>query len=268
MTISKRLYANNAKTTLAADINSAVTSITVVNGSLFPAPGANEYFFITIELGPNIEIIKVTGRSGNTLTGCVRAQENTTANAFTAGARVENRLTADSIGRFETQVDTLKRVASVDLLDTPINSNSETYICDSPDSSGNPVIAIRDTDVLWRFSTHSIISVRGAVTTGTTTSLNYTSSIGLLNDLVDGKYIIQFTTGANVGKNRRLTSMGVNTTGWATALPVAVSPGDQFDIFISDASILADLADSTNNSLLAVLGNRGKRGYLFYMGSL
>jgi hypothetical protein len=267
MTISKRLYANNAKTTLAADIASHVTSITVVDGSIFPNPGVNEYFFITLELGPKIEIVKVTSRSGNVLNGCVRAQEGKPAQSFTAGARVENRVTADSLARFESQVDTLKRISSLDLLDTPINSNSQTYICDSPDSSGNPVIAIRDTDTLWRFSTHSIISVKAAVNSATTTSLVYTSSIGLLNDLVDGKYIIQFTTGANLGQNRRLTSMGVNTIGWATALPVAPSPGDLFDIFISDASILADIADTTDNSLLAALGNRAKRGYIYFIGN-
>ncbi len=267
MTISKRLYANNAKTTLAADITAYDTSITVVDGSLFPNPGANEYFIVTLELGPKIEIITVTGRSGNVLTGCVRAEEGKVAQVFAAGARVENRVTADSLERFENQVDTLKRIASVEILDTPINSNSSTYVCDSPDNSGNPIIAIRDTDIQWRFTTHSIISVKGSVSTGGTTSLNYTSSIGLLSNLTVGKYIVQFTSGANVGQNRIITAMDSGTFSWVTALPYTVATGDLFDIFVSDASILADIADSTNNSLLAALGNRAKRGYMYFIGN-
>lgn len=270
MTISKRLYANNAKTYLAADITSYVTSIEVVDGSLFPTPNVGEYFFITIELGPKIEIIRVNSRTGNFLNGCERGQEGKTAWAFTAGARVENRVTADSLVRFENVVDTLSPIASIDLLDLPMNSNSTTYISAAPDSSGNPIIAIRQTDTKWRFSTHSIVSVQGTVSAGgggSKLDLGYTTSLGLLNSLVDGKYIIQFNSGNNTGQVRRLTGSGVNTISWSTALPFDCVPGDLFDIYISDANILADIADSTNNSLLAALGNRAKHGYIYFIGN-
>lgn len=61
-------YTNNAKSTLASGINSSVTSATVADGSIFPALGAGEYFYITFDDGSNNEIAKVTARSGNTLT--------------------------------------------------------------------------------------------------------------------------------------------------------------------------------------------------------
>jgi len=86
-------YTNNAKSTLASGINSSVTSATVADGSIFPALGAGEYFYITFDDGSNNEIAKVTARSGNTLT-IVRAQDNTTARAFSTGDSAELRVIA------------------------------------------------------------------------------------------------------------------------------------------------------------------------------
>jgi hypothetical protein len=90
------LFSNNASTTLAADITSVATSFNVTTGSLFPAAvTGGDYFYCTlVDSSNNIEIIKVTNRSTNTFT-VVRAQEGTTARAYTAAAtKVELRPTA------------------------------------------------------------------------------------------------------------------------------------------------------------------------------
>ena len=86
-------YTNNAKTTLAADINNSVTSATVTDGSVFPSLSAGEHFYCTFDDGTNNEIVKVTARSSNTLT-IVRAQDNTSARAFSSGDKAELRITA------------------------------------------------------------------------------------------------------------------------------------------------------------------------------
>ena len=86
-------FTNNAVTTLSAGITNSATTITVADGSVFPALGAGEHFYATILDGTNIEIIKVTARSGNTLTA-TRGQDNTTAAAFVAGDDIELRVTA------------------------------------------------------------------------------------------------------------------------------------------------------------------------------
>ena len=113
------LVKNNAYSTLASGINSSVTSITVAagTGSRFPAAGGADYFYATlINTSNQLEIVKVTARSTDTLT-VVRAQDGTTARAYSSGDRIELRVTAalladirDSITPADGTVTTAKIV--------------------------------------------------------------------------------------------------------------------------------------------------------------
>ena len=90
--------ANNAFGTLAAGIASGATSITLTtgHGTRFPFLGAGDYFYATlIDTSNNLEIVKCTARATDVLT-VTRAQEGTTARAYSAGDRVEIRLTAQT----------------------------------------------------------------------------------------------------------------------------------------------------------------------------
>ena len=91
------LFTNNSATNLASSITSGATSLTVTasTGALFPNPTGGDYFLLTLIgiSGSPIEIVKCTARSGDTLT-IVRAQEGTTASAFTGGDQVQLRITA------------------------------------------------------------------------------------------------------------------------------------------------------------------------------
>ena len=87
------VFKNNAKTTLASNLSNSATSATVTDGSVFPTLGAGEFFLITFDDGTNNEICKCTARSSNTLT-IVRAQDNTSARAFSSGDAAEGRVTA------------------------------------------------------------------------------------------------------------------------------------------------------------------------------
>jgi hypothetical protein len=91
------LFTNNAASTLASSITSGATTLTVASGqgALFPNPTSVDYFLATLETvaGATTEIVKVTARSSDTFT-IVRAQEGTTASAFTGGDRVQLRITA------------------------------------------------------------------------------------------------------------------------------------------------------------------------------
>ena len=93
-------FTNNAATTLASGITSVATSLTVASGTggQFPALTGNNFFYCTLQntAGTTVEIVKVTARSTDTFT-IVRAQEGTTASAFSAGDKVELRLTAGEI---------------------------------------------------------------------------------------------------------------------------------------------------------------------------
>ena len=87
---------NNAFGTLNAGINSSVTTIVLSagEGARFPTLTASDYFYATlIDTSNNLEIVKVTARSTDTMT-VVRAQDNTTARAFSTNDRFELRPTA------------------------------------------------------------------------------------------------------------------------------------------------------------------------------
>jgi len=91
-----RLYTNNAATTLASGLSAGATTLTVVDGSVFPTPVSPDYFTVTItQAGAETswEEVKVTARSGNTLT-IVRGQEGTTDATWASGDKVEIRFTA------------------------------------------------------------------------------------------------------------------------------------------------------------------------------
>jgi hypothetical protein len=91
-------FSNNAETILSSGINNSVTSIAVANGAVFPTLTATDYFYATLEDVGNSqrEVIKVTARSGNTLTA-TRAQDGTSALAFSSGDKVELRLNAAAL---------------------------------------------------------------------------------------------------------------------------------------------------------------------------
>jgi hypothetical protein len=85
-------FANNAYSTLSAGISNSATSFDVASASTFPALGGSDHMYLSIIGSSYVEIIKVTGVSGATLT-CVRGQDGTTGTAADSGDRIELRIT-------------------------------------------------------------------------------------------------------------------------------------------------------------------------------
>ena len=107
-------FANNAVSRLAGNITNIATTLTITpgDGAKFPSLGAGEYFPATlVKADGTLEIVKVTSRSTDTLT-IERASEPVggvqTAHSFSAGDKIELRMTAgslaDEIDRMETAV--------------------------------------------------------------------------------------------------------------------------------------------------------------------
>jgi hypothetical protein len=115
---------NNASGTLATAINASDTGIvlTTGNGASFPALGASDYFYATLEsTGGTLEVIKVTVRSGDSMT-VVRAQEGSTANSFAAGSRIELRVTVQSV------LDVVDQVTAAQVEFTPVGALTATNV--------------------------------------------------------------------------------------------------------------------------------------------
>jgi len=105
--------ANNATSVLAGSIDAVASTISVASGdgSLFPSLGAGDWFPLTLVKSDGTrEVLKCTARTSDVLT-VTRGQEGTSAAAFTAGSRVDLRLTAAAI----TEVTSAVAAAVADL---------------------------------------------------------------------------------------------------------------------------------------------------------
>lgn len=250
MTISKQLYANNAKTTLASSVLPGDTCILVVDGSSFPNPTSGYYFRVTLEFSGVIEVVIVRGRSGNAFTGCIRGSENTPASGFSTGTPLGCRDTRDTFAAFARLADRLDELNSVELLSSPINSNSNSYICHSVEDSGNPILAFRNTDSTWRFPSHPTVRVYGSVSTVSGSTLGSTSLGTKLVPFVPGQYLLQYTSGTLSGTCKIITYSANNVIGWASNAPVSPIVGDTFEVYQSLSSTLSNLNNNDSNESL------------------
>jgi hypothetical protein len=94
-----QLFTNGGFSSLASGIGSGDGSLSLASGegARFPSPSSPDYFMLTLtQAGTETswEIVKVTARSGDTLT-ITRAQEGTSAGTWSAGAKAELRVTAE-----------------------------------------------------------------------------------------------------------------------------------------------------------------------------
>ena len=130
-------FSNNAATTLAANATNSATTITVADGSVFPTLAGTDFTFITLEdVDSNREIVKLTAVSSNTLT-IVRAQDGSSARAFSTDDKVELRLTAALLnaavdsGAVDLRVNSFSGDGSTvaySLSSSPALSNTLVYI--------------------------------------------------------------------------------------------------------------------------------------------
>lgn len=100
-----QLFKNNAYSTLGAALTNVATTMTVATGQgdRFPVVAAPDFMMVTLQdAANNIEIVKVTARAaGADSMTIVRAQEGTTARAWSLGDIVELRLTEFGLGPLE-----------------------------------------------------------------------------------------------------------------------------------------------------------------------
>lgn len=186
---------------------------------------------VTLDDGVYVEIVKVFGVSGNTLTGCVRGQEGTTARSFVATTKVENRLTASSIQQLARLSDRLADYVSIEDLPSPASADGNSILCASLDPSGSPIIGMIS-GTKWRLLNYpDLIKVGVAGSGGSLSGINLTSASNYLIDTISKTYVIQFTSGANIGRCRFITTVSSGSIGWATNLPSVPGISDTFEIY-------------------------------------
>jgi hypothetical protein len=184
------LYSNNAQTTLAGPISSTTTTIVLQSGAgaLFPNPGNNQYFTITMipqATGIPGEIMWCTARSTDTLT-VIRAQEGTTGTAYLAGDAVWNQNTAGTMaGQMQMPVyagnpngNFAGGVGTAEVPPSAIwdNTTNAIWICTT--ASSNPSNAIW-TKANYPYGSNPVGVISGGYLTATsTTVLTFAQSNG------------------------------------------------------------------------------------------
>ena len=239
------LFTNNAATTLASSILVGATSLTVSSGTgaLFPTLAGGAYFYCTLSNTANttIEIIKVTARSTDTFT-IVRAQDNTSASAFTAGDKVELRLTAIDLQNFP-QLDSTNTFASAQTFtSTPVFSAGITSTATPVGVASGGTGAATLTGVLKGNGTSAFsAATAGTDYAGIDTAQTFTKGQrGEITVLTDGATITPDLADSN---NYSVTLAGNRTL----ANPTNTTAGQSGSIFVSqDATGSRTLAYGTN----------------------
>jgi len=239
------LFTNNAATTLASSILVGATSLTVSSGTgaLFPTLAGGAYFYCTLSNTANttIEIVKVTARSTDTFT-IVRAQDNTSASAFTAGDKVELRLTAIDLQNFP-QLDSTNTFASAQTFtSTPVFSAGITSTATPVGVASGGTGAATLTGVIKGNGTSAFTAATaGTDYAGIDTAQTFTKGQrGEITVLTDGATITPDLADSN---NYSVTLAGNRTL----ANPTNTTAGQSGSIFVSqDGTGSRTLAYGTN----------------------
>lgn len=197
------LFKNNASTTLSGSINNTQTAVTVTSGAGFPVPSGSDYFYATMyEVSGgtevNVEIVKVTGVSGNNWT-IVRGQDGTTARSRdgVTACYIENRYTAASASLSLQKDNNLSDVTSASSARTNLGLGSlATQAADSVAITGGTISGVTITTL---DSTTAIVDNADAtkqvkfevsgVSSGATRTLtvpNASGTLALTSDLSTG----------------------------------------------------------------------------------
>lgn len=189
------LVTNNASATLASGITNVGTTITLTGGqgALFPAITGSNYFYATLaDSSNNIEIVKVTARSTDTITA-TRGAEGTTARAYSAGDRFELRPTAalftekvSNAGTALTSTRVPYATTGGDLVDSAnMTFDGTTLTVAGFSNTGNTVLGNAAGDALTFHP--SAWTLSNAVTvTGTWTNLGTVTTADINGGTLDG----------------------------------------------------------------------------------
>ena len=242
------LFTNNASTTLSAAISStSATSISVASSSTFPAPGAGEYFYATIDDGTNNEIVKVTAVSGTTWT-VVRGSDNTTASTFSSGDTVQLRAAAALLT--DIQQNIAAKSANQTVYNATTASSATTYnVGTDPQDEANAMVFLDG--VMQHHDTFSF--------SGSTLTFDAAPSNGLkLEVIIDNLINLQ---------SSNLTVDTFTATNGQTAFTLSDTPAaeDNLIVFIEGVFQNQDSYSISNNTLTMSAGVTTGRKVVVYV---
>lgn len=255
------LFTNNASTTLASGINSSVTSLTVAagTGGLFPSLAGSQYFYCTLTNvgGSVIEIVKVTARSTDTFT-IVRAQDNTTAASFSAGDKVELRLTAIDLQNFP-QLDSTNTFSQAQTFTSGVVLTVDLPVTDGGTGASDATTARSNLSAAKSGANSDITSLTGLTTAlsvaqGGTGATTLTANNVVLGNGTSAPNFVAPGSAGNV-----LTSNG---TTWTSAAAAAFDAGTRlaFQQTAAPTGWTKDTTAAINDSMLRLVTGAASSG--------
>lgn len=274
------LIENNAYSRLAASLAAGGTTLTVDTGTgdRFPIAVAPNYFKLTLQdAANNIEIIKVSARAASSDSMTIeRAQEGTTARAWSIGDIVELRLTAGVTAPLQVleEADTAPLIRGK--IDVPTRSGV--------DASGSWNINSATATALQTARTINGVSFNGTanitITANTPNSLtfNNTGAGGASGSLFNGAGALTVsyntvgapsTTGANASG-----TWGINITGNAATANSATNATTATNVSGGTASVTSGTVTGGAQGFQSgwnvngdITANRGNGSGVIYLGS-
>src|SRR6516162_224708 len=203
------LFSNNASTTVSGSITAASTTVMLAAGTgvLFPNPTGGNYYCATFydqATKTQNEIVHVTAMSGDTAT-IVRAQEGTTAKAWSAGDIFANLVTAGTLNAFVQA-------------GTGPASTAQIYV--GTDTSITPNLVIANTNpVPASLAVGMVFDIKVANTTTAAVNLQLNGGASIAAVRTDGSPMV----GGNLvaGENYFFIYNGVNFTSTIPPIPAA-----------------------------------------------
>lgn len=179
-------FTNNASGILASSITNTATSLTLATGqgSFFPSLSAGEFFYATlVDSANNLEIIKVTARTGDGLT-IVRGQDSTLARAYAAGDKLELRAVAAVFSEF-VQLLATQTISGVKTFAAPVILNNEVNL-QAKDSGGTTRSLLRlnnGNNVLFLNAGNGLILFRNQADSATLVSIDGNGNVVATGDV-------------------------------------------------------------------------------------
>jgi hypothetical protein len=164
-----QVFLNNCYATLAQAITATDTQVELTGMSGFPASlGAGEYFLLTLyadttRYGENIEVVKVTGLSGTTLT--VERGHEFAAAPHAVDERAEARLTADSVDQVVSLASDKTLAVSQSLTAPPTIKNVDAWSVEASAVSRHSGGSIAAFEVTWWDETIETVTASGGAAT-------------------------------------------------------------------------------------------------------
>lgn len=230
--MGRKLYSNNASTTLAAAISSTATTLSVVSGggALFPNPvSAGDSFQFTLVKNGNTSIYETctcTARSTDTFTTILRGQEGTTALAWSAG---------DFVNLFPTALGMADAMQAED-----VQAQAGNYALDT--GSANAYSAVF-TPALTAHSVGTPLRVKIA-NTNTSATVTFNDGIGALSAYLPGGALPAvgallaggIATFVYDGTGFQITALPTNVTGIEQAVINLIYPIGAYVMWESDTT--------------------------------